>query len=442
MTEKRLSAADTAAYALPAFALAGIGVPLYIHLPKYYSDVVGVPVALVGTILLAARLFDAVLDPLIGRISDSTTSSWGRRRPYIAIGSVFVAIFVWALLNPPVAARDYGAVWLAASLFLTFVAWTVVTIPYEALVPEISRDYDDRTRLTAVRDGALIAGFLFAASLPFVGGSLAGIQTETEKIGFMAWVLAPLMAVSGLICVWRVKEVSREPARTPSPASLTAFRIKPFRILFIAYAINAIGSNLPATLMLYYVEYVLQSAREDLFLVLYLATGIVALPFWVWLSGRTSKKIAWLATMAVNTGAFALVPLLQPGAEFWFGVLTVISGTGSAASIALPASMQADVIDLDELESGHRREGLFMGLWSIARKASAALGIGAALPILSVVGYKPNIAQSADVILAIKSLYAGVPCAFSVISMLVISGYHLDRDDHQSIRTDLAVEGA
>jgi GPH family glycoside/pentoside/hexuronide:cation symporter len=173
--------------------------------------------------------------------------------------------------------------------------------------------------------------------------------------------------------------------------------------------VSAIGNNLPATLILFYVEYVLESLLADFFLMLYFVTGIIFLPAWIMISRRTGKKAAWLASMAINTGAFAGVFFLGPGDAAIYGILVFLSGMGLGATLAIPSAIQADVVDYDELLTGERRAGQYIGLWSISKKFAAAVGIGAGLSILGMVGYTPNVQQSAEVQMTLRVLYALVP---------------------------------
>ena len=107
---------------------------------------------------------------------------------------------------------------------------------------------------------------------------------------------------------------------------------------------------------------------------LYLVTGIIFLPTWIWISGRTGKKAAWLASMGLNTGAFVGVFFLGPGDAVIYGILVFLSGIGFGATLAIPSAIQADVIDYDEFLTGERREGQYIGLWSISKKFAAAAG--------------------------------------------------------------------
>jgi len=208
---------------------------------------------------------------------------------------------------------------------------------------------------------------------------------------------------------------------------------KPFLLLLISYTIAAFGSNLPATLILYYVEYVLGSKQADLFLVLYFVTGIVFLPAWVLLARRIGKKWAWIASMAINTGAFVGVFFLGPGDAPIYGVLVFFSGIGLGATIALPSAMQADVIDYDELLTGERREGQYVGLWSISKKLAAALGVGLSLSILSYAGYVPNMAQPETVTMTLRVLYALIPSLFNLLGLGIALFYPIHPKAHQEI---------
>ena len=155
----------------------------------------------------------------------------------------------------------------------------------------------------------------------------------------------------------------------------------------------------------------------DFFLVLYFVTGIVFLPGWVLLSRRIGKKWAWIASMAINTGSFVGVFFLGPGDAPIYGVLVFFSGIGLGATIALPSAMQADVIDYDELLTGERREGQYIGLWSLAKKLSAALGVGLSLSLLSYAGYTPNVEQTEGVRMTLRVLYALIPSLFNLLGL-------------------------
>lgn len=158
------------------------------------------------------------------------------------------------------------------------------------------------------------------------------------------------------------------------------------------------------------------------------------LPVWTRVARRVGKKRAWLAAMAINVGAFVFALLLGPGDVVPFALVCLVSVIGFGAGLVLPNSLVSDVVDYDELRSGARREGLYFGLWSIVTKLSAAVGAAVALPILDWTGYVPQGQQPESVILALRLLYAGVPCACYVLGAVVASRFPIDEPLHASIR--------
>lgn len=167
---------------------------------------------------------------------------------------------------------------------------------------------------------------------------------------------------------------------------------------------------------------------------LYFITGIAFLPAWIKIARKVGKKSAWLASMAINTGAFMGVFFLGPGDAVIYGVLVCLSGIGFGATLALPSSIQADVIDYDELLTCQRREGQYVGLWNIFKKLAAAVGVGAGLAVLGWAGYQPNIEQSERVVFTLKVLYAGVPSIFNFVAFVIALAYPIDNIVHDKIR--------
>ena len=437
----KVTLTEKLAYAAPAFALAVVGIPVYVYIPKFYTDVVGINITVLGYLLFSVRIFDALTDPAIGYISDRTQTRFGRRRPYIAVGSVFIAVAMFLLFNPPAASADFETVWFGITIYLLFLTWTAVIVPFESLGPEITFDYHERTSLFGMRDGLLIAGTLAAASSPaaveWLFNLTPDVQGERAKFFWIAVIYTPLLIGTCWWCALAIRE--RQPAVEMQRTGLwrglrQVAHNRPFVILLIAYTVSAIGNNLPATLILFYVQYVLQSQLADMFLMLYFVTGIIFLPAWIMISRRTGKKAAWLASMAINTGAFVGVFFLGPGDATIYGVLVLLSGIGFGATLAIPSAIQADVIDYDELLTGERREGQYIGLWSIAKKFAAAVGIGAGLSILGLAGYTPNAEQPAAVQMTLRVLYALVPSLCNIVAIVIAFAYPISSDIHAEIR--------
>ena len=430
------------AYALPAFALAVVGIPIYVYIPKFYTDVIGADITLVGFVLLGIRLFDAVSDPIIGTLSDRTHTRWGRRRPWIGFGVFPLVAAILFLFMPPQLGSTAAVVWFGVGVFAVFLAWTAITVPYESLGPELTFDYDERTTILSLRDGMLILGTVVAAASPAIVEAVLGLgddaASERRKFSTVALLYAPLIIAACLLCAGAVREKGRNMDSAPKASNpLRDIRRlagnRPFMILLASYTVAAIGSNLPATLIPYYVEYVIGDPDVEAFLLLYFVTGIVLLPLWVWAAKRIGKKWAWIIAAAINSMTFAGVFFLGRGDVLEYAVLVVLSGLGFGATLALPSAMQADVIDYEELRTGSRREGEIIGIWAVSKKLAAAFGVFVAFPILGITGYEPNVEQTENVELALRTLYALVPSLFNLLGLAIALGYPIDRRAHLAI---------
>ncbi len=216
---QRIPLAKKLSYALPAFALAIVGIPVYVYIPKFYTDVVGINITALGYIMFSVRIFDAITDPAIGYISDRTKTPFGRRQPFIAVGSILVAIAMYFLFNPPAGSINFETIWFGIFIYLLFLFWTAVTVPFESLGPEITFDYHERTALFGMRDGFLIAGTLAAASSPalvqWMFDLTADAAGERAKFFWIAVIYAPILIGTCWWCAFSIRErrASAEPER-------------------------------------------------------------------------------------------------------------------------------------------------------------------------------------------------------------------------------------
>ncbi|MGD8868145.1 MAG: glycoside-pentoside-hexuronide (GPH):cation symporter [Gemmatimonadales bacterium] len=446
MKEAPLRAPTVAAYGAPGLVLAALALTFYVFLPKYYADVVGINLTVLGVVVLVSRVWDAVIDPAIGALSDRTRSRWGRRRPWMAGGALPLAlIFVLLVVIPNMENALLEGLYLGALTFVFFFFWTTVTVPYEALGAELSFDYDERTRLLGVREGAVLAGTLLAAVIPIaigIGSDFSRhLPSERQRYLLLGGIYAVLTVVLVGVCVLSVPERSWAESQRPrglSRSIRSIFGNRPFRTLLAAYAVSALGVSVAATTILFYTEYVLGSSAGPIFLAIYLGIGTATVPGWIYLARRLDKRRAWLLALGLNTGAFVWAMLLGWGDGVWFGVIVVLSALGLGGVMGLPPSMQADVIDYDEWTSGRRREGEYIGFWSIVKKLAAAASAGLAFPILDLSGYAPGVEQqTAGAVWALRLLYVGTPSVCNLIAIAVAWRYPISRGLHEQIRRDI-----
>jgi len=195
------------------------------------------------------------------------------------------------------------------------------------------------------------------------------------------------------------------------------------------------ANGLPATLFILFVTHVLQiPERVGPLLLVYFLAGVVAIPFWLWLSYQLGKHRAWSCSMIWACLAFVWVPLLGPG-DFWpFLIICTLSGLSLGADLALPSSIQADVVDLDWLESGRRRTGLFFAVWGMATKVSLALAVGFAFPVLDWLGFSADGDNSPRALLGLAALYGLVPVLIKFGAIALVWNFPIDAADQARIR--------
>ncbi|MFB4205332.1 MULTISPECIES: MFS transporter [Arhodomonas] len=420
------------AYGAPALPLAVLGIPMYVFLPGFYGERLGL--AGVGTALLLARLWDVVTDPAIGALGDRLHTRWGRRRPLMVVGSPLLLVSAWQLFHPP---PDVTIAWLLAWGLAAYLGWTLVALPYTAWGAELSRDYDERASITASREGFMILGTLVAVAWP---GVVGGGRTDATTLAGLAWLLVVLLPLTLAVTLALVPEPPAGAAA--APGWRRGWRLlrgnAPFRRLLAAYVLNGLANGLPASLFTLYAAHVL-SARgaTGALLLIYFAAGIAALPGWLWLSRRVGKHRAWALSMLWASLVFAWVPLLGTGDVAAFAVICALSGASVAVDMALPAAIQADLVDLDTHRGGGGRAGLFFGLWNMATKLALALAVGIAFPLLAALGFDPAAPASGDG-LALALFYGAAPIPFKLAATALVWRFPLDRAAHEALRAGTA----
>ncbi len=434
-----LGPARLLAYGALALPLAALNLPLYVFLPTFWASEVGLGLAVVGAALLAARLLDTFTDPLIGELSDRTRTRLGRRRPWVLAGTPLVAIGMWVLFHPPAGST---ALTLFVWSCIAYLGWTMVTLTYNAWGAELSDDYHERTRITTFREAFVIAGVAIGASMP----ALLGGEVELGVI--LNWLAIGVLALLPLCLIAVIRLIPERPAPPAQPARfLGEFRHlwanRPFRTLVGAFLLNSLANGLPATLFLLFAEQRLEAgAATGWLLLVYFLSGIAAAPLWLLGSYRIGKHRAWLISILWACVVFAFVPFLGPGDVGWFFLICALSGASLGADLALPAAMQADVVDLDRSLSGRARTGFFFAVWSMATKLSFALAVGIAFPILGAVGFDANGGNDATALWTLALLYGLAPIPFKLLAAWLVAGFQLDADAHARVRERLVAEGS
>jgi GPH family glycoside/pentoside/hexuronide:cation symporter len=392
-------------YGLPGLPLAMLGLPLYVYLPTFYAQELGLSLTVVGMALLAARGLDVITDPLIGWANDKVNSRIGRRKLFMLLGTPLLLVGLDYLLRP-VGAVDGFYLFLWSSI--TYLGWTLISIPWQAWGAEMTRDYHQKSALAASREAFAIIGTVVVMSLPFVLGTQAKLGETLATLALLLWLLLPLCLLPAL--VWLVeRRQNRWFAHLRQVGSILSAH-PAIRQLLPAYFINSFANALPATLFILFVSQVLQAPEQTgVVLMVYFLSGILGLPLWLWLARRIDKSRAWALALILSVLAFASVPWLGAGDLGWFIAVCVVSGLALGADVALPASMQADIAQQMQ-HQGSPHTGLLFGLWGLLTKLALALAVGIAFPLLDWAGFAQDTATQTDTTLwTLAFLYAGLP---------------------------------
>lgn len=451
LPRERLPLSLLLAYGAPSIPGAAMLVPIFVHMPKFYSDVVLVPMGYLAIAIAVARVLDALSDPFFGWLSDRTRTRFGRRRPYVALLSPVSAVAFVALFTPPLwLTADGAAVWFGVTFVLHSVFRMGYVLPYWAWGSELTLDYHDRSRLFSVREGCGILGTIVAAVAP---GLLIGSWGFTERgaLSAMSLALAVLLVAFCILLVACVRERPDFTARASNPfvpGVRRAWRNRPFRILLLTYVVSGATSAIPGTLMPFFNAYVLRPANHAEWLAIllgaYFVAGFLCLPFWVWAARRYGKRPAWLASFVVGMTGGAAMLFLGEGDMLAAVGLIAWAGSSFGAALFLGPAMQADVIDYDELHTGKRREAQYSAFWSVLPKFVAIPSAAVPIAVLGSIGYVPNAEQTPQVVFAIKAIFALAPAISALLAFVVAWRFPIDEAVHRAILAgiDRHAEGA
>jgi GPH family glycoside/pentoside/hexuronide:cation symporter len=446
---EHLSWAIKLLYGAPNVAGAALAIPIAINMPKFYTDVVGVPLGYLAIAIALARSFDALSDPAIGWLSDRTRTRLGRRRPYLILGPPFCALAFYLLMSPPRGLPPLSsAFWFATFFILYFFFHTVYGLPHQALGSELTLDYHERSSLFGVRESFTIVGTIIAASAP--GFMMKGLSWDERRVFSTLGALFALLLVSLYwLLAWRVRERPQFASRDSNPfipGVRRALRNRPFRILLLSYLIGSTTGAIPATMVPFFNQYVIQPKNPELWLSFellgYFAMGILCMPLWVAGARRFGKRQTWLASFVMGTTGGAAMFFLGKGDTLGLLVLICWAGASFGAGLFLGPSMQADVIDYDELHTGKRREAQYTAFWSILPKFVAIPSAALPFAVLASMGYVPNTVQSPAVLLAIRGIFALGPAFSSVLSFAVAWRYPITEKIHRAIRDGIELHDA
>lgn len=411
-------------YALPAFVLAMPTIPVFILLPTYYGEDLGLGLAAVGGAFFALRILDVISDPILGWISDRLRSSFGRRKLPILIGGLLAAPALIALFSPP---EEVSIVYLFGAGAILYLGWTAIQIPYLAWAAELAPDYHTRSKLNGAREAAGLIGILAIGLF----GVIFADMPKAEQYLLLAILTVGMGVVTFVLLFKFVPDMGKN---RPEKQKLT-FPGKNglFKRLLGAWFINGLANGLPAVCLPLFMTHILDAgdAEKAWFLFLYFLAAAAGIPIWVWLAKYMGKHQVWCMSMLIAVVIFAAVPFLSAGSFIMFGVICVFTGLTLGSDLTLPQAIQADCADWDRYRFDQDRTASLYAYWSMSTKLALGLAVGIAFPVLSFFELEEGGEYGASVLIF---LYAGLPIILKLVAVGTMWSFPLNMKNHQFIQ--------
>jgi len=447
MEEKKLPIRVKAGYGFCNFGANLFFTATAFVLMNYLTDTVGLAAALAGIALMVGRLWDAFYDPVIGYISDRTVNKMGRRRPYMLAGAIPLFIAVIIIFTNPALIFGTGISQTAIFIYIMIVyiilctAYSTINIPYNALAPELTPEYNERTSLNAYSFGFAAIGTLLGAGLALPIVAMA--PDKNQGFVLMGIIFATVMLVSAVVTVFAVKEPAQlKPARSMGFVDTykAVFRNKPYILILMTYIVHILGITVSSAIVIYYFKYILgDEAATTWAMVILIVTGMIFIPVSVAMSKRIGKKLTYGIGFIVMAIMLMVIFIFGQTMGVTFTLVMIFfAGTGFGLLYAMPFSIVADAIEYDYLRTGERREGAFFGVWTWGLKIGQALAIFIMGVVLEAMGYVPNIMpQSASSQLAITLFLGPISAGLYVIAAVILYFYPITEEKYRKIQADI-----
>ena len=419
-----------------------------------YQMTLGVNPAWLGLALAIPRVLDAFVDPIVGNISDNTHSRFGRRRPYIVIGSIAMALTFGLIWMVPTGWSQVAQLsWFVVTSIIFFFCHSIFSVPLQSLSYEITPDYDERTRVQGFssffnRIGELTYSWVFPLS------QLAIFATPMIGVRSVAWGVAVFfLAIPGIIAGVagreRFAQMAAQQDKVHFGATIrAAFANRPFRYLIAmvvtTFLVGMLASSMDYYLLVYYVchgDLALGSFWKGVLSSTYGIVGLISVPLLTAISKRIGKETTMIAVLGLLiVGACARWWIFRPGAGWWIMLDPILGGGALWVAITMVVqSMFADICDEDELASGQRREGIFGAVFSWLTKAGTSLAFLVTGIVLNWVGF--DVALKADqapsTILAMRLFLTIAPALAAVACIILLKNYPLSRERAAEVRRQL-----
>lgn len=451
-----MAKAGTVVEALPqrqllAYALQTVAPQFFYYLVLvmylYFATMrLGLDPALLGTIFLISKVWDAVSDPAVGFLSDRTVSRYGRRRIWLVGSSIPLALCSWALWAPPRFIVESSwepalALWVGVSALLFFSAYTAFEVPHMSLGAELSMDRVQRNRIFGARQIARTATMLVA----YTGGVYVIRNADTARLTSMV-VICSLLIVVGIL--WGARKLPPERpdfqgrgSQNPVRAITDVWSNRHARLLLFVFFIESIGAGGLGVLYPFFIDFVLMLDHPiamPALLMSHVGAALVSIPVWVRLAGRFEKRRLWLFAMLQSAIGYGMFFLVGEGDWAIAVVSSILTGTAGACASTLGQALKADIIDVDEYQTGERKEGAYFSAWTFVSKLAGGIMVWVVGTSFAAAGFDETLTdQSASLKNVMVWIMAGVPLVGYTVGAALFTRFSLSESEHARIRAAL-----
>jgi GPH family glycoside/pentoside/hexuronide:cation symporter len=428
----------------------------------YLVSVVGLGAEIAGVVILIGRVWDSVNDPLVGMISDRLNTRWGRRRPFLLFGAIpFGLTFFLLFYVPPIQSATGLGIYYGLAFLLFDTMYTIISVPYTALTPELTEDYDERSSLTGWRVAtAILAALIAGATFKLLAEDILASRLQATmgienalRVGYAvtAAIWAFTLTIPPLILFKVIEEKQRVPPDTdplrPVQTFKEVFSNRPFRLAATVYLLSFSTADIVITVFVWFLLFYVRVDRgfDSIVLGLVLGLAFVTMPLTVRLMRRFGKRNTYVASMVLYAFVLLVISQVPPGGQAYILIAALFAGFGFGATNVIPWAMVADVVEEDELKTGKRREGIYSGYLVFFRKLATAISIFVVTRVLSLAGFQGGttgslvlVEQPKSALLALRILVGVVPAIMLVLAIVTALRYPLDRVTHARIRRELA----
>jgi len=416
------------------FLYSGIG----IFAMYFLTDVALIGAAMAGVILLVSRFWDAFVDLFVGYLSDHTKSRWGKRRPYLLFGAIPMGVCFFLFWQTPQLSPELRVVYYMVLMTLTWTAYSFVNVPWSAMIPDITRDYQERSKIVGAQRFFSMLGLLVVGALTRpIAGAFSSPQAGWAN---MALIYGIIMIVFALVPFFAARE--RYASEGTKYHFKDIFQLigknTPFLILCLVVICVFVVFTISGIMMNYYFKYCLMN--ESLISITFLVScglGMIILPLWVLVSNKIGKKPAYILGMALYGSSFAVLYFIYPTNLTLLIPLSVFFTTGFAGAGIGMGSLLPDTVEYGEWKTGMRNEGLQYGLYTFILKLATSISAIIAGLGLQMSGYVANVEQTEGSLMGIRVLMSIVPFGVAIIGIIILLFYPINEKMHAQMLKEL-----